>query len=284
MTNYYSKIKQTNKYTRSFNYTGNKHRVLPIILKLMPSNINKFYDLMCGSGAVGLNVAAKEIVFNDLDKNSIDLLKHCYEAPLQNILDYMQANMPTSKEEFLKLKQNKNHILDNYLLKKVSLLNEGSTFRIDRDWVFNRHSRNKYTNLINLLKGKNIIFSNSSFELVEIEQNNNNYVYFDPPYITTAKSYKYNFAVKDSVKLANLFQDLHSKNIKFGLSCSLFTTKGYDLPIIQAIQNNKFIVHAIDLINNLVFKIDDIEAFFSEWLKKGKVDKYEMFVTNYQAL
>ena len=56
------------KYIKSpLNYVGGKHKLLPQILPLFPKNINTFIDLFGGGFNVGINVSAKEVVYNDLN-------------------------------------------------------------------------------------------------------------------------------------------------------------------------------------------------------------------------
>ncbi len=59
------------------NYTGNKSRLLDQILPLFPKNINRFVDLCCGGGTVGLNAIpfSKEVVCLDINKPVIELLQ-----------------------------------------------------------------------------------------------------------------------------------------------------------------------------------------------------------------
>ena len=47
------------------NYTGGKYRLLKQILPHFPTHIDTFVDLFCGGCNVGINVTAKQVVFND---------------------------------------------------------------------------------------------------------------------------------------------------------------------------------------------------------------------------
>jgi len=283
--NYYSKLKASNSFTRSFNYIGGKYKLLPILFKLMPNNINKFYDVMCGSAVVGINSNAKQIVLNDLDHRCIDLIRYCQQNLLQDTLDFLKKNQPYTKEQFLQLYVNTNHPLEYLLRQKNAFMGKWHNFRNDRA---GRHfdtpaNIKKYTKLINLLQSKDICFSNFSYDEISIEQDINNYVYIDPPYITTFQEYKRNFTKKDSIKLATFMKSLQDRRINFGLSYPLFTVKGCDDVLMTAVQDMNLIVYVIDLINDAVFLVDNIEAFYLTWLSNGKVNKYEMFITNYRA-
>lgn len=56
------------------NYTGNKSRLLSQLLPMFPKKINRFLDVCCGGGTVGLNVSAKHIIAIDSNAPVIDLL------------------------------------------------------------------------------------------------------------------------------------------------------------------------------------------------------------------
>lgn len=50
-----------NEYTKSpLNYVGGKFKLLPQIIPLFPTNINKFFDLFGGGFNVGINVASQD--------------------------------------------------------------------------------------------------------------------------------------------------------------------------------------------------------------------------------
>lgn len=57
-------IKQ--EYIKSpLNYVGGKYKLLPQILPLFPKNIDTFIDLFGGGFNVGINVPAKEVIYNE---------------------------------------------------------------------------------------------------------------------------------------------------------------------------------------------------------------------------
>ena len=55
------------------NYTGGKYKLLPQLLPLFPDDIGIFADLFCGGCNVGLNVNARRVIYNDIDRRLIDL-------------------------------------------------------------------------------------------------------------------------------------------------------------------------------------------------------------------
>lgn len=236
---------------------------------------------MCGSAVVAINSNAKQLVLNDLDNKCIELIRYCQQNLLQDTLDFFKKNQPYTREQFLQLYVNTNHPLEYYLRRKYSFMGKCGTFRTKKFAHFDTLANiEKYTKLINLLQSKDMSFSNLSYDEIFIEQDINNYVYIDPPYITTRQAYISNFTKKDSMKLATFIKSLQDRRINFGLSYPLFTVKGCDDVLMTAVQDMNLIVHVIDLINDAVFQVDNIEEFYLTWLSNGKVDKYEMFITN----
>lgn len=55
------------------NYTGGKYKLLKQILPNFPNEIDTFVDLFCGGCNVGVNIEAKKVVYNDLNKNLLYL-------------------------------------------------------------------------------------------------------------------------------------------------------------------------------------------------------------------
>lgn len=55
------------------NYTGGKYKLLKQILPNFPNEIDTFVDLFCGGCNVGINIEAKKVVYNDLNKNLLYL-------------------------------------------------------------------------------------------------------------------------------------------------------------------------------------------------------------------
>ena len=76
------------KYIKSpLNYTGGKYKLLPQILPLFPNNIETFVDLFAGGCNVSINVDAKRIIANDINR------------PLMEIYNFFQTR---NAEELIK--------------------------------------------------------------------------------------------------------------------------------------------------------------------------------------
>ena len=58
------------------NYTGNKFKLLPQLIPYLNNQSDTFVDIFAGSGVVALNTNTKEIVLNDNNKITIELLEY----------------------------------------------------------------------------------------------------------------------------------------------------------------------------------------------------------------
>ena len=67
------------KYIKSpLNYVGGKYKLLGEMLPFFPTDINRFVDLFGGGFNVGINIDCKHAVYNDIETNVTNLLKHLY--------------------------------------------------------------------------------------------------------------------------------------------------------------------------------------------------------------
>ena len=80
-----------NSYIKSpLNYTGGKHKLLPQILPLFPTEINTFVDLFTGGGNIAVNVNANKIIAIAI-KRAFE-----YFAFISEIIRLRQKTMPTN--------------------------------------------------------------------------------------------------------------------------------------------------------------------------------------------
>ena len=66
-------------------YPGNKNRLLEQLIPELPSNIDSFVDVFCGSGVVAVNSNAPKIICNDINNHTIEVLKYFYEKNFEEI-------------------------------------------------------------------------------------------------------------------------------------------------------------------------------------------------------
>lgn len=89
-----------------FNYTGSKHRILPLILNNIP-NVTKVVDVFGGSGEVGLSIGIP-CLYNDLNKPLTCIIRTIQELSLGYMFDVINEYIA----EFKLSKDNKSGFLN----------------------------------------------------------------------------------------------------------------------------------------------------------------------------
>ena len=78
-------------FINPISYPGNKNKLLSQIIPLFPKNIINFIDVFCGSGIVGVNTNAKNIILNDYLKETIDIIIFFYKNNFKYIVDSIET-------------------------------------------------------------------------------------------------------------------------------------------------------------------------------------------------
>ena len=105
-------------------YMGNKYDLLPYLIEQFPKpeEVTTFYDLFGGSGTVSLNVPYKNVVYNELNENMVNLLKMIKDTDPQEIIDHINKRIKEFglNEEGTDIRQNVEGIeeLRNYYSNK----------------------------------------------------------------------------------------------------------------------------------------------------------------------
>ena len=222
-----------NNYIQSpLNYTGGKYKLLPQILPLFPQDINSFVDVFCGGGNVGINVNCKQVVFNDIDKNVIGILKLFKKVPINKLVcdimriineysvsivcdhgyEYYNCNSSTglgnyNKQPFLNLREHfntlkrkdKNYYIHLYIL-IIYAFNNQIRFNSKGEYNlpvgkrdFNSDMQIKLKNFVVKLQEKMCTFVSHDFRYFTSQKlTPQDFVYADPPYLITCATYNEN--------------------------------------------------------------------------------------------
>ena len=221
--------KQKELIQSPLNYTGGKYKLLPQILPHFPQDIDRFVDLFCGGGNVGINVPCNRVVFNDnnellrymfgtfknLDKQvtfeTIDAIiekyglsnteKYGYDFYGCNSAEGLAAY---NSSRYLKLRDDFNHhtnleynyyvtlyVLIVYAFNNQIRFNRKGEFNLPvGKRDFNKKMREKLSTFIDRLKSGDYSFASQDFrELPTDDWNENTFVYADPPYLITCATY-----------------------------------------------------------------------------------------------
>lgn len=221
---------QIKQYIASpLNYIGGKARILDQILPYFPQDIDVFVDLFCGGCNVGMNVPAKKVIYNDISRPLIGLLKafRCMKNDtiinrINELIDEFGfsrtrdhdfayygggANLGVStynREKFLKLRDRFNNYpkVDNQyyiLLYTLILFGFNNQLRFNSAGEFNlpvgKRDFNivieeKFRKFFNALRIQNCEFSLKDFRKFNLFQlTDKSLVYCDPPYLITNATY-----------------------------------------------------------------------------------------------
>ncbi len=243
-------------------YQGSKFRLLDKILPFFPNKINVFYDVFCGSGVVGTTVYDRSnlIILNDVNEPIINILKQIIFHPLKlckeiekniTLYDLRKTKKTDSKEfqekyknNYLNFRKTVNENVDKYSKENIAILNYilhlfsfNGLIRFNQKSKFNASygfstARGKKT-VLTLLKEyhetldtSKIILSNKDFRKLDADKlNENDFLYFDPPYLNTTAVYNENrltgWNENDEIELLNFLEKLDRRGIKWGMSNSL---------------------------------------------------------------
>ncbi len=211
------------------NYTGGKYKLLPQILPLFPDNIGTFVDLFCGGCNVGINVEAKNYIYNDYCTPLINLystmqrldIKEFISRVEEVIAEYGLSDIKTNGYEFygcnsgvglsaynrrqylnLRKAVNETEIYDDkYYIRLYVLIiysfNNQIRFNRSGDFNlppgkrdFNQNMYNKLYSFLELLHTQKATFFNLKFEDLNLDNLvPEDFVYADPPYLITCASY-----------------------------------------------------------------------------------------------
>lgn len=219
-----------NRYIKSpLNYTGGKHKLLPQILPLFPSEIGTFVDLFCGGANVGINVSAEKHIYNDSNQSLIGLYKvfkeldyYIVQDRIEKIISYFGLSNSNklgysyygcesgsglgkyNKEPYMNLRRyfnNLNKRDEEYYLLLFTLIvfsfnnqirfNGKGNFNLPvGKRDFNSHIKRNLQDFIEAIHNQNCEFMSLDFLNMDISKlNNSDFVYCDPPYLITTASY-----------------------------------------------------------------------------------------------
>lgn len=290
--------KQEELICSPMNYIGGKYKLLPQILPLFPKDINTFVDLFCGGCNVGINVDAKNIIFNDNLTYLIDLYKEFHTLSEEKILSHIKNRISeydlslTNNEGYNKLREHYNN--DRYALDLFVLIayafNHQIRFNNSHKFnnpfgknrcMFNTRMEKNLINFIHKLHENkdNISFINKNFNEFDFSfLTSNDFVYCDPPYLITSGSYNdgkrgfTGWGKSEEIQLLSILDELNKKGIKFALS-NVLSHKEI---------NNDILIEWINKNNYNVYHLNKDYSNASYQLKnRNKTITDEVLITNY---
>ena len=203
-------------------WSGGKSDEIRQFEKYLPSNYETYIEPFVGGGSLYFYLSPNKAVISDVHIELIDLYRSIGEGKSNEIYNFMLEN-PNDEETYYKIRDKMviNDKLDNakrfYYQRKTSFrgmlrYNKAGKFNIP----FGRYKTINYNELQNkkyeeLLSRTEIL--NKDFEYVfENYNNENNFMFLDPPYDSEFTDYGYcQFGKEEQKKLAKLFKETKIK-------------------------------------------------------------------------
>lgn len=239
------------------NYIGGKFKLLPQLLEKFPNKISMLYDVFGGGGSISLNTKANHIYYNDIVNYVGDMFDELQDEEIgtalikiNNIINTYKLSI-TNLEGFNKLREEYNkgnkswemfymlvcHSF-NYQFRFNNNHDYNSSFGKDRSW-YSPTTEKKFIAFLERLHKLDIVFDRKDFREVDYsDADENDLVYFDPPYLITTGNYndgKRGFKgwnEKDELDLLNLCDKLDNQGTRFALS-NVFECKGKSNDILK---------------------------------------------------
>jgi len=203
-------------------WSGGKGDEIKQFEKYFPSEYDKYIEPFIGGGSVYFYLAPKKAVISDVHSELIDFYQCIGDGKSKKIYDFM-VNTPNDEETYYKVrdKMTISSILDNakrfYYQRKTCFR---GMLRYNKEGKFNipfgKYKTINYNELLNkdyedLLKNTEI--KNTSFEYIfENYNDENNFMFLDPPYDSEFTDYGYcKFGKDEQKKLAELFKETKIK-------------------------------------------------------------------------
>lgn len=233
-------------------YPGNKNKLLKELIPLFPQDIDTFVDVFCGSGVVGVNSEAHNIICNDNNPYTIEVLRYFYESTFETIIHQLEQIINDYQLTYSRVRPKGTYV--EYKHEGLSLYNKEGYNRLKADYNaqhstdklvalliygFNHYlrfnsngefnvpvgkvdlSQSIYTNLqqfVEGIKSKKITTSILDFREAQLYESDEALYYFDPPYLVTSAPYNLQWSEVEERALLGLLDRLTEEHKRFALS------------------------------------------------------------------
>ena len=190
------------------NYIGSKAKVVLDIKQNIPGGCSTFVDAFAGGFNVGINIGFNRIIFNDINRFVMELVRSFSEFDTYQYLLYIRkitnrfglekANSDAyiaARNYYNSLPEDKR---DPRLLFTIILYGFQQQIRFNSNHEFNNPVGMRWFNdkvlekmisFSRAIKERNIVFICENYTELENSLNEESFVYMDPPYMLTTGSY-----------------------------------------------------------------------------------------------
>ena len=277
------------------NYIGGKYKLLPQLLANFPYKLGMLYDVFGGGGSISLNTKAEHVYYNDIVTYISDMFATLQGETVESALGKITAVLTkyklskTDLDAFMKLRDDYNkgpkswemlYVLMCFSFNTQYRFNNkheyNSSFGWHKSW-YSAVTEAKFITFLNRLHSLDIVFENKDFRDVDYsDANENDLVYFDPPYLITTGNYNdgkrgfKGWKEQDERDLLELCDKLDSQGTRFALS-NVFECKGKSNDILKKWAEKYNVYHIQASYGNCNYQAKD----------KSKDSTVEVLITNY---
>ncbi|TFG02857.1 MAG: DNA adenine methylase [Promethearchaeota archaeon] len=231
----------SNKPRPFLKWAGGKRQLISQMKKYFPKSFETYIEPFVGGGAVFFHILPPKAILMDINKELIN----CYKVVKENVFELIELlkNHKNEKNYYYKIRaKDRNQkeyekLSDVEKASRMIYLNRccyNGLYRVNRKGQFNvpfgKYKNPKFCDKENLLSVSKVLqdirIIQGSFESCLKYANQNDFIYFDPPYqpISETSSFtsysKEDFNKKSQVKLFNVFKTLDEKGCRLMLSNS----------------------------------------------------------------
>ena len=224
-------------------WAGGKSQLLPAIKSLLPTRFEHYYEPFIGGAAVLLSVVPQRATINDINSQLVNLYRQLQNST-EEIIEFVNGldAISCDKNYYLAMREKYNqkiaaNALDSECAALMIWINKhcfNGLYRVNSKGLFNVPYNNKVKgksidedNIRSIgayLKKSEIIITCSDFEETCQNVKQNDFVYFDSPYVPESKTAyftayaKDGFGITEHERLARLFTRLDRIGAKLMLS------------------------------------------------------------------
>ena len=248
LRNKLSKAKDNKKLKPLIKWSGGKSDEIKTFEKHIPENYNTYLEPFIGGGSVFFNQSPNKAVISDIHEELIDFYQAIKDGKSKDIYEFMETH-PNDEKTYYKVRDDMEvkTSLDNakrfYYLRKTCFrgmmrYNKSGKFNIP----YGKYKTINYEELLNedyekLLKNTKIF--NKSYEYIFKNYNDdNNFMFLDPPYDSEFTDYGYcKFDKEEQEKLAKCFKKTKIKCLMI-IGKTEFISKLYKGYIVEEYDKN----------------------------------------------